>query len=262
MSHLGFDINDHVAEIVLDNPPQNRIDEQMAEELLAAVEKAESSGARAILLRAEGPDFCFGGDIVTWPELDVRQLRMLFERYMFAFNRFEQIPVPVIAAVNGLCFGGGFELALRSDVIFAGEGARFGHPEQTLGLVTLLGGIYRSAARAGRARAYEWALTSEQVPAATMAQAGVVNHVLPDAEVLEAARAFARKVAAGPTRAHAAHKALLRMWEAGGVKAADDSMFDIAIPLFESKDVAVALTSAVTAYKAGRPRPTVDFTGE
>lgn len=262
MSHLGFDIDDHVAEIVLDNPPQNRIDEQMADELLAAVEKAESSGARAILLRAEGPDFSFGGDIVTWPDLDVRQLRLLFERYMFAFNRFEQIPVPVVAAVNGLCFGGGFELALRSDVIFAGEGARFGHPEQTLGLVTLLGGIYRSAARAGRARAYEWALTSEQVPAATMAQAGLVNHVLPDDEALEAARAFARKVAAGPTRAHAAHKALLRMWEAGGVNAADDSMFDIAIPLFESKDATGGLTSAVAAYKAGRSRPTVDFTGE
>ncbi|MFF4276833.1 enoyl-CoA hydratase/isomerase family protein [Streptomyces sp. NPDC001536] len=262
MSHLGVDIDDHVAEIILDNPPQNRIDEQMAEELLAAVEKAESAGARAILLRAEGPDFSYGGDIVTWPDLDVRQLRTLFERYMFAFNRFEQIPVPVVAAVNGLCFGGGFELALRSDVIFAGEGARFGHPEQSLGLVTLLGGIYRSAARVGRARAFEWALNSEQVPAATMAQAGVVNHVLPDGEVLEAARAFARKVAAGPTRAHAAHKALLRLWEAGGTKAADDAMFDIAIPLFESKDVAAGLTSAVAAYKAGRPRPAVDFTGE
>lgn len=262
MSHLHVVIDDQIAEIVLDNPPQNRIDEQMADELLAAVEKAQTAGARAILLRAEGPDFCFGGDIVTWPDLDVRQLRTLFERYIFAFNRFEQVPVPVIAAVNGLCFGGGFELALRADVVFAGEGARFGHPEQTLGIVTLLGGIYRSAARAGRARAFEWAMTSEQVPAATMAEAGVVNRVVPDDEVLETARAFARKVAAGPTRAHAAHKALLRLWEAGGVKAADDSMFDIAIPLFESKDVTTALASAVAAHKAGLPRPAFEFTGE
>ncbi|MFF3559274.1 enoyl-CoA hydratase/isomerase family protein [Streptomyces sp. NPDC002574] len=262
MSHLHVVIDDRIAEIVLDNPPQNRVDELMADELLAGVEKAESAGARAILLRAEGADFSFGGDIVTWPDLDTRQLRTLFERYMFAFNRLEQIPVPVVAAVNGLCFGGGFELALRADAIFAGEGARFGHPEQTLGIVTLLGGIYRSAARAGRARAFEWALTSEQVPAATMAAAGVVNRVVPDDEVLETARAFVRKVAAGPTRAHAAHKALLRLWDAGGVKAADDAMFDIAMPLFESKDVTAGLPSAVAAFTAGRPRPVVDFQGE
>ncbi|MEU6341695.1 enoyl-CoA hydratase/isomerase family protein [Streptomyces sp. NPDC046977] len=262
MSRLHVVVEEQVAEIVLDHPPQNRIDERMAAELLAAVEKAESAGARAVVVRAEGPDFSFGGDIVTWPDLDTRQLRTLFERYMFAFNRFEQIPVPVVAAVGGLCFGGGFELALRADVIFAGEGARFGHPEQTLGIVTLLGGIHRVAARAGRARAYAWALTSEQVPAATMAEAGVVNHVLPDGEVLEAARAFARKVAAGPTRAHAAHKALLRLWDAGGVKAADDAMFDIAMPLFETRDATAGLASAVAAFKAGRPRPAVDFRGE
>ncbi|MFJ9543818.1 enoyl-CoA hydratase/isomerase family protein [Streptomyces sp. NPDC101225] len=262
MSHIHVVIDDRVAEIVLDNPPQNRIGDQLSDDLLTAVEQAESSGARAILLRAEGSDFSFGGDIVPWPDLDVRRLRTLLERYMFTFNRFEQVPLPVVAAVNGLCFGGGFELALRSDVIFAGEGARFGHSEQTIGIVTLLGGIYRSAARAGRARAFEWALTSEQVPASTMAQAGIVNHVVPDDEVVGTAREFAHKLAAGPTRAHAAHKALLRVWETAGAKAADDAMFDIALPLFESKDVAIGLPSAVAALQAGLPRPAIDFTGE
>jgi enoyl-CoA hydratase/carnithine racemase len=68
---------------------------------------------------------------------------------MSVFNRFERMPLPVVAAVQGLCFGGGLELALRADVIFAASGATFGHPEQTLGIVTLLGGIYRVAERAG-----------------------------------------------------------------------------------------------------------------
>ena len=84
------------------------------------------------------------------------------------------------------------------------ESARFAHSEQTIGIVTLLGGVYRVAARAGRARALEWAMTSEQVGAVRMAEVGVVNHVVPDEEVEARAREFAVRLAAGPTRAHAA----------------------------------------------------------
>jgi enoyl-CoA hydratase/carnithine racemase len=233
----------------------------MADELAAAVDAVERSDARAVLLRADGPDFSFGGDIVPWPGTNVRELRTLFERYMSVFNQLERLPLPVIAAVQGLCFGGGFELALRADVIFAGESARFGHPEQSIAIVTLLGGIYRVAERAGRSRASEWALTSEQVPAAVMAAAGVVNRVVPDDALLQEATAFARTVAQGPTRAYAAHKALLRAWAVGGVAAADEVMFDIAMPLFESDDVKTTLPAAVGAVNAGKPRPTFVFEG-
>jgi enoyl-CoA hydratase/carnithine racemase len=261
MPHLTHSIEDRVATLTLNHPPQNRVDEQMADDLAEAVEAVGRSDARVVLLRADGPDFSFGGDIVTWPDLDARELRALFERYMSVFNRFERLPLPVIAAVHGLCFGGGFELALRADVIFAAESARFGHPEQSIAIVTLLGGIYRVAERAGRSRAFEWALTSEQVPAAVMAAAGVVNRVVADEALLEEATAFAEGVAAGPTRAHAAHKALLRAWAVGGVAAADEAMFDIALPLFESDDVKAVLPEAVEAFKAGRPRPAFDFQG-
>ncbi|MEW1819235.1 enoyl-CoA hydratase/isomerase family protein [Arthrobacter sp. NPDC080031] len=263
MKHLSYAIlESHVAEIVLNNPPQNRVDEQMGRELLDAVDAIEASDARAVILRAEGKDFSFGGDIMTWPETPPRELRAKFESFIFAFNRFEQMPLPVIAAVNGLCYGGGFELAVRADVIFAGETARFGHPEATIGIVTVLGGIYRVAERVGRARAYEWALTSEQVPAQTMASAGLVNHVVPDAELMDTTTAFAQKIASGPTRSHSAHKALLRLWENSGPKVADDAMWDIAMPLFASKDSRMALPAAVEAIKAGNPRPAMPFTGQ
>ena len=261
MSHLSLTIQDQVATLVIDRPPQNRIDDRMVDELAAAVTAIETSGARAVLLRSEGENFSFGGDIMEWPDMDVHALRARFEHYMAVFNRFERLPVPVIAAVQGLCFGGGLELALRADLVFAGESATFGHPEQSLGIVTLLGGIYRVAERAGRARAAEWALTSERVPAATMERFGVVNRVVPDAQLLDEARAFALKVAKGPTRAHAAHKALLRAWTTGGVGTADDAMFDIAMPLFETDDVTRGLRSAVDALKAGKPRPVLDFQG-
>ncbi|MGI5142724.1 enoyl-CoA hydratase/isomerase family protein [Streptomyces sp. CA-106110] len=261
MPHLTHSIDDGLATLVLNNPPQNRIGPQLATELSEALESIGRSGARAVLVRAEGPDFSFGGDIVDWPGADVRELRTLFERYMQVFNQLERLPLPVIAAVHGLCFGGGLELALRADVVFAAETARFGHPEQTLGIVTLLGGIYRVAERAGRARAAEWALTSEQVPAAVMADAGVINRVVPDDALLAEATAFARKAAKGPTRAYAAHKALLRAWAVGGISAADEAMFDIAMPLFETEDVTTGLASAVKAFKAGLPRPAIDFQG-
>ncbi|HYZ54999.1 MAG TPA: enoyl-CoA hydratase/isomerase family protein [Streptosporangiaceae bacterium] len=261
MPHLTSAIDDGIATIVLNNPPQNRLDRQLADELATAVAGITDSDARVVLLRADGPDFSFGGDIVDWPDLNTAQLRALFERYMSVFNAFERLPMPVIAAVQGLCLGGGFELALRADVIFAGESAHFGHPEQTLGIVTVLGGIYRVAERAGRARASEWALTSERVPARTMAETGVVNRVVPDDTLLKEATAFAQKLAKGPTRAYAAHKALLRSWAIGGISAADEAMFDIAMPLFSTDDAEAGLASAVAAHKAGKPRPTLHFKG-
>jgi enoyl-CoA hydratase/carnithine racemase len=261
MPHLTHSIEDGVATLTLANPPQNRIDEQMANDLAAALDAVGRSDARALVLRGDGPDFSWGGDITPWPDADVRELRSLFERYTSVFNRLERLPIPVIAAVQGRCLGGGFELALRADVIFAAEWARFGHPEQTLGIVTLLGGIYRVAERAGRSRASEWALTSEEVPAPVMAAAGVVNRVVSDGALLPEATAFAQRVAKGPARAYATHKALLRAWAVGGIDAADEAMVDMAMPLFETQDVKAALTSAVHALEAGEPRPAFAFQG-
>jgi hypothetical protein len=94
-----------------------------------------------------------------------------------------------------------------------------------------------------------------------MMQRGVVNQVVPDAELEQRAKEFALGVAAGPTRAYAAHKALLRIWAEAGVAAADSAMFDIAMPLFETDDVRRGIPSAVAALKAGRPRPPMDFKG-
>jgi len=261
MAHLTYSIDNGVATVVLENPPQNRLAPQMIDELDEALTRIGDSDARALLLRAEGKDFSFGADIVPWPEMSMRGLRTLFERFMNSFNRFERLPIPTVAAVQGLCMGGGLELAVRADVIIAGETARFGHPEQSLAIVTLLGGIYRVAERAGRSKAIEWALTSEQVPAQVMEQHGIVSRVVPDADLVEEATSFVTKLAAGPTRAHAAHKALLRIWATGGVSAADESMFDIALPLFESEDVKLALPASVELFRAGKPRPPFPFKG-
>lgn len=234
----------------------------MLDEFAHAITAVSNSDARALVVTADGADFSFGGDIVPWVDLNERELRTLFEGYLNAFNTFERLSIPTIAAVRGLCFGGGLELSVRADIVFASENARFGHPEQSLGIVTLLGGIYRVAEKAGRAKAMEWALTSEQVPADTMMQYGVVNRIVADEALEQETIAFAKRIANGPTKAHAAHKALLRLWATGGVAVADEAMFDIAMPLFKTADVRHALPTSVELFKAGKPRPAFDFKGE
>jgi enoyl-CoA hydratase/carnithine racemase len=261
MAHLRHRFDGDLSIITLVNPPQNRITSEMVDELGVALAETVAGGARALLLHAEGPDFSFGGDIRPWPSQDAPALRQLLAHHLTIFNAFERLPIPTVAAVQGLCFGGGLELAVRADIVFAGETARFGHPEQSIGIVTLLGGIYRVASKVGRAKAMEWALTSEQVPALEMERRGLINRVVVDARLLEEAVAFARRLAAGPTLAHAAHKALLKTWTAGGEVAADEVVLDLAMPLFASKDVKMAIPGAIAALDAGKPRPAFDFKG-
>mgnify|MGYP001605213093 CR=1 FL=1 len=249
-----------IAIVTLDNAPQNRLSPEMLDDLAAILNRVKANDPRAVVITAEGPDFSFGGDIVPWVDMTTSELRSLFERYMRIFNEFEQLRMPTVAVAQGKCFGGGFELALRADVIFAGETAIFGHPEQSLAIVTVLGGIYRVAERAGRAKAIEWAFTSQPVPAAEMAAHGVVNQVIADDKLLETAMAFAEGLAKGPTRAHMAHKAILRIFAAGGSALADDAIFDIAMPLFETEDVKTALPASATAFLEKKPRPAVPFT--
>ena len=84
-----------------DNPPQHRINEQMSAEFLVALDKVEADDLGGLLLSTNGPDFCVGGDITNSPEISNRQLRTTFEQYMSVFNRFERLPLPVVAAVQG-----------------------------------------------------------------------------------------------------------------------------------------------------------------
>ena len=94
-----------------------------------------------------------------------------------------------------------------------------------------------------------------------MERYGVVNRIVDDKALIEEATGFAERLARGPTRAHAAHKALLRACATGGIAAADEVLFDIAIPLFETEDVKSALPLAIDASRAGKPRPVFNFKG-
>jgi enoyl-CoA hydratase/carnithine racemase len=101
MAHLTVSFDSRFATIILDHPPQNRIDDQMVDERATALTAIERSDAQVVIVRSEGNDFSFGGDILPWPEASPHELRARFEHYMSAFNRLERTSLPVIAARSG-----------------------------------------------------------------------------------------------------------------------------------------------------------------
>jgi enoyl-CoA hydratase/carnithine racemase len=262
MAGIEFSVSSGVASLVLDNPPQNRLGTELLGGFTEAVQSiANNRDIRAVLVRAEGENFSFGGDISTWLELTPEQMRDNLNAALQLFNAFENLPVPVVAAVQGKCLGGGFELALRADVIVAADDAVFGHPEQMIGVVTLLGGIQRVAERAGRTRAMQWALTSELVTADEMRAAGVITEVVPEGELTKTSTAWAERLANGPTLAHAGHKRMLNAWADGGIEAADKLIPELAQQLIQTDDARRGIASAQDALRRGIARPVLQFQG-
>jgi enoyl-CoA hydratase/carnithine racemase len=262
MPAFHFSVDEGLATFVLSNPPQNRLSNELVGGLTVAIGKVKSDPTvRALLVRAEGEDFCFGGDVSAWVDITPAQMAANTAAAIQLGDVFEQLPIPVVAAVQGRCLGGGLELALRADIIVAGERALFGHSEQTIGVITFLGGTQRVAERAGRARAALWVMTAEQVPAAEMLAAGVISKVVPDEQLTEVAQALARKLAKGATLSHAGHKRLLSAWARGGLAVADQLIPEITETVMASADARQAIPIAVEALKRGQPRPEMKFEG-
>lgn len=231
-----------VAELVLDSPPLNLVDDAMVTDLEAAL-GGLSPDARAVLFRAEGRVFCAGVDVHEFLGKDNAHGAALMGRFLALTHALEALPVPTIAVVHGLCLTIGLELVLGCDLLWAAEEASFGLVEATVGLTPGGGGTQRLVARAGVARAAEAVLTGATYPAAEMLTWGVANRVLPRAELLEQARGYAARLAAGPTYAAGIGKRLLRAARDGGVEAADAVTAHQAGLVFETEDLHAGVTS-------------------
>ncbi len=158
-------------------------------------------------------------------------------------HQLESLPIPTVFAAHALCLTAAFEISLACDLLLAAESARFGLVEIVVGLTPSMGGPQRLAERAGPARARELVLSGELFGAATLERWNVVNRVLPDEGFDAAARAFALRLATGPTRAHAATKAIIRTQLAGGTRAADDVTPQLSGALFGTEDLRNAVAS-------------------
>jgi enoyl-CoA hydratase/carnithine racemase len=237
-----------LAVLTLNHPPVNLYDAEVEEGLRSTVDALAAEPPRGLLIRAEGKVWTGGVDVKVFEALigDIDGGADLWARGFRLVHQLEELPCPVVFAAHGLCLTWGFELALACDILLAAESAKFGLVERVVGLTPSIGGPQRLAERAGAARARDLVMTGELFDAATMERWGVVSRVYPDAEFDAEARAYARRLAEGPTRAHAATKAIVRAQKEGGARAADEIVPAESGALFATEDLGNAVRSFLT----------------
>ena len=232
-----------LAIVTLARPPLNLFDEEMLAALRVAVDDVAADPPRGLLVRADGRAVSGGVDVHLFDGLTVEDASALWRELLDLVHVVEELPLPTVFAAHALCLTAAFELSLACDLLLAAESARFGLVETVVGLTPAMGGTQRLAERAGPARARELVMTGELYDAATLERWNVVNRVLADEGFDEAARAFARRLAEGPTRAHAATKAIVRAQVEGGARAADERVPEVAGGLFATEDLRGAVRS-------------------
>ena len=211
--NLLFELRDGVGVLTLNRPKAlNALDGRTVAELDAILQhEAAAPGVKALVVTGAGEKaFVAGADISEMSGLSPEQARAFALAGQRAFARLEALPIATIAAVNGFALGGGSELALACDLVYASEKARFGQPEVNLGLLPGFGGTQRLARRVGAMRALEIVLTGEMYDAARAKELGLCLEVLPAEKLLEHALAKARLIASRGPLAVAAAKRTLR----------------------------------------------------
>jgi enoyl-CoA hydratase len=188
------------------------LDYRVIEELDAACAEIESRAATlvAVVLRSHSPKFfCAGANLNVMETITADTVGACVHRGHQLMNRLEALPLPVVALVEGYALGGGLELAMACDLIFASETARFGQTEAKLGLVTGWGGCYRLARRVGLARAKELAFTARIVEPDEASRIGLVDWTGPSIDLPGRVRAFTTAVAANSRSAVRETKTIL-----------------------------------------------------
>jgi enoyl-CoA hydratase len=226
-----------LAVATMDSPPLNLFDRGMFEGLQEAVAAVEAEPPRALLFRAEGRAVSGGVDVHEFEGLTPERGSALWDELIGTVERVEALPLPVLFAAHALTLTAAFELALGCDLILAARSARFGLVEKVVGLTPSMGGTQRLAERAGSGRARHFVIDGGLFDAETMERWGVVNLLWDDEGFDERARAYAAELAAGPTKAHAMTKRILRRFREGGIPAADQAVRDEAADLFATEDL-------------------------
>lgn len=184
--------------VTLNRPERlNAINYQLVMDLIAIVTEMEQDEAlRAVIITGAGRGFCAGADIKELADPNARRLPV-GGRYTF-FNKLEDLPKPVIAAINGPCNGGGLELALCCDFRIASEAATFGLGEVKLGVIPAGGGTARLPRLIGPGRAKEFLYFGNRIDGQEAYNIGLVNKVVPADKLMDEAKAWASELVERP----------------------------------------------------------------
>src|ERR1700704_838504 len=202
---LSWELKDGVIELALHRDPCNEIGSLTLEELekfVSALERMQDNAHTLILYSTLKSGFCAGADLRELyhgaqgmeKQAATRGVREFLERIHKVMNTIDAAPLTTIAALNGVTFGGGFELALVCDLIIADKMARFCFPELRLGLIPGFGGVPRLERDLGNAVVRDLLLTGRSINATKAQQIGLVSQVVGEGEALRAARAMAAQL--------------------------------------------------------------------
>ncbi|MFC6878770.1 MULTISPECIES: enoyl-CoA hydratase/isomerase family protein [Actinomadura] len=205
---VRVEVEDGIATIRLDRPKMNALDAAMQRELIeAAREVTQDDAVSAVIIYGGERVFAAGADIKEMAPMSYAQMSGRPSRLLQDFTKaLAGIPKPVIAAITGYALGGGLEVALTADFRVAGEGAKVGQPEIQLGIIPGAGGTQRLARLVGPAKAKDLVFTGRHVKADEALAMGLVDRVVPDADVYAAAREWAASFVGGPAIALRAAK--------------------------------------------------------
>jgi enoyl-CoA hydratase len=198
--------------IVLDRPKAlNAFNTQTLRELELALDRArDDESLRVLVITGAGEKaFAAGADIAEMADMGPQQGRAFSVLGHRVFDKLESLPVPTIAAVNGFALGGGMELALACDLIYASDRAKFGQPEVNLAVIPGFGGTQRLPRKVGPMRALELCFTGDLIPAQKAQEIGLALEVFPAAELHARVEEVARKIVAKGPLAIAALKRVI-----------------------------------------------------
>ncbi|MFT4035377.1 MAG: enoyl-CoA hydratase/isomerase family protein [Patulibacter sp.] len=232
-----------VAILTIDAPPLNLLTAALTDQLDVAIGELEADPPRALLLRAEGKVWTGGVDVEQFAGRSAQGGHDLWVRLLGFTQRIEALPCPSVFAAHALCLTWGLELALGCDLLIASPKAKFGLVEKVVGLTPSMGGTQRLAARAGTARAKAFVMSGALYGAQELHDWGVVTQLVAPEEFDARARELTRELAAGPTIAHNATRAILAAQASGGVAAADALVPDVCGDLFATEDLQNAVRS-------------------
>jgi len=202
-----LDIADGIGTIRLDRPPMNALNVQVQEELRAAAQEAgRDDQVRAVVVYGGEKVFAAGADIKEMAAMSYVDMAIRATELSSAFDAFARIGKPVVAAITGYALGGGCELALACDWRVASADAKLGQPEINLGVIPGAGGTQRLARLIGPAKAKQLIMSGRLVGADEALAIGLVDAVVPAAEVYDAAVAMVRPYTTGPAQALRAAK--------------------------------------------------------
>jgi enoyl-CoA hydratase len=194
---ITFEVKERIASVTINRPTKlNALNAEVLNELKDVFDKiANDANIGAVIVTGSGEKaFVAGADIAQFLELNAESGKKLSEDGQWVFNFIDLLNKPVIAAVNGYALGGGCELAMACHLRIASENAKFGQPEVNLGLIPGWGGTQRLPRLVGRGKALEMILTGDAIDAQEALRIGLVNKVVPLAELLPTAETIAKKM--------------------------------------------------------------------